>query len=130
LDEDCTRALGLVYFAIFPSLSFFFSSYDYLKRLLVDTDTRTVSSHKLLLAGALSATLASGLVTPADVVKTRLQNGTREYKSYTECVRHILSDGGYKAFFRGLTPRLLIIAPMFGIQFMIFENLLRIFFPS
>jgi solute carrier family 25 aspartate/glutamate transporter 12/13 len=108
----------------------FFSSYDYMKRNLADKQTHTVSPHNLLLAGAASAVLGSTLSTPADVIKTRLQNGEYNYKSYSECVRHIYSDGGYSAFFRGLFPRLLIIAPMFGIQFMIFENLQKLLYKK
>jgi solute carrier family 25 aspartate/glutamate transporter 12/13 len=108
----------------------FFSSYDLMKRRLADKKTHSVSPQSLLFAGAASAVLGSTLSTPADVIKTRLQNGEHNYKSYGECVRHIYSDGGYSAFFRGLFPRLLIIAPMFGIQFMIFENLQKLFFKK
>jgi len=112
-----------------PFSMIFFTTYDLFKRKLADQN-KDVSPHKLLGAGALSAAIGSAIVTPADVVKTRLQNGVYSYTSYSECVKHIFSQGGYSAFFRGLTSRILINAPMFGIQFMIFENLIKYFHPK
>jgi hypothetical protein len=74
--------------------------------------------------------LGAVISTPADVIKTKLQNGTHEFKSYSDCIRHIKAEAGIPAFFRGTLSRIFIIAPMFGIQFMIFENLKNYFFKS
>jgi len=108
----------------------FFVTYDWLKQFFADKNSKNISSMNLLLSGTVAATIGSVLSTPADVIKTKLQNGTYEFKSYADCIRHIKAEGGYSAFGRGMLSRIFIIAPMFGIQFMIFENLLKYFYKG
>merc|ERR1711933_591695 len=43
------------------------------------------------------------------------------YKGINDCFRTILREEGVGAFYRGLTPRLLSVVPMIGIQFGVYE---------
>ena len=61
-----------------------------------------------------------------DTVKTRLVTQMNypdlvAYKGINDCFRTVLKEEGIGAFYRGLTPRLLSVVPMIGIQFGIYE---------
>lgn len=63
----------------------------------------------LLAAGALAGIPASSLVTPADVVKTRLQVVAREgqtsYNGIFDAYRKIYREEGPRAFWKGVTGK-------------------------
>lgn len=58
-------------------------------------------------------------VTPCDVVKTRLQAlpGGHEprYNGIKDCILKIYHIEGPTSFFKGAVPRIMVIAPLFGI---------------
>ena len=65
------------------------------------------------------AMVGSAAVTPMDVVKTRLQvirsGGEAAYNGLLDCVRKTYVNEGIKAFYKGTVPRMIVIAPLFGI---------------
>jgi len=67
-------------------------------------------------AGALSGSLAAGIVTPCDVIKTRLQakGGAERYSGIADCATKIVQQEGVAALGKGLVPRMLVQAPLFG----------------
>ncbi|KAJ2718546.1 mitochondrial aspartate-glutamate transporter agc1 [Coemansia sp. Benny D115] len=68
--------------------------------------------------------IAAGSVTPADVVKTRLQSSqqpTPAYRGVADCASRILKAEGPAAFFKGTVPRCLTMAPLFGIALMMYD---------
>jgi len=108
-----------------PFNAIYFSSYAVIKSLLNATHGATgpIESWKLFVAGIGAGTLAAGLDTPADTIKTRLQNGKYGYKGIRDAYKSIVKNEGHSALFRGLLPRILIIAPLFSITFTVFEKL-------
>lgn len=69
--------------------------------------------------------IGSATVTPLDVVKTRLQvirtgHGEAAYNGFVDCVRKTYTNEGIKAFYKGAVPRMIVIAPMFGIAQMVY----------
>ena len=69
--------------------------------------------------------IGSATVTPLDVVKTRLQvirtgQGEAAYNGFVDCVRKTYTNEGIKAFYKGAVPRMIVIAPMFGIAQMVY----------
>lgn len=70
----------------------------------------------LFAAGAVAGSLAAGAVTPFDVIKTRLQvkGGAERYSGILDCARKIAREEGLPAFGKGLVPRMLVQAPLFG----------------
>ena len=62
-----------------------------------------------LLAGAAAGAVAATAVTPADVIKTRLQTSVDKGASATAIGRELLAEGGVPALFYGLWPRLMRI---------------------
>ncbi|XP_059149172.1 mitochondrial glutamate carrier 1-like [Physella acuta] len=72
------------------------------------------------ISGCAAGCFSSFLVTPFDVVKTRLQTlskgkGEVYYSGIIDCFRKVMVNEGPKAFFKGAFCRMLVIAPLFGI---------------
>jgi hypothetical protein len=61
-----------------------------------------------LVAGALAGAVAATAVTPADVIKTRVQTSGSK-SGFLAVGREVFAEGGIPALFRGLGPRLLRI---------------------
>jgi hypothetical protein len=65
--------------------------------------------------------LAAGLVTPMDVVKTRLQKQDSPYKSISECYKLMIKNEGYGSLFKGAVPRMAIVSPLYAITLLVYE---------
>eukprot|EP01087_Luapelamoeba_hula_P022554 TRINITY_DN8115_c0_g1_i1.p1 TRINITY_DN8115_c0_g1~~TRINITY_DN8115_c0_g1_i1.p1 ORF type:complete len:812 (-),score=140.28 TRINITY_DN8115_c0_g1_i1:58-2493(-) len=111
-----------------PFNAIYFSSYAYFKQVLKNSDG-SLSGYSLFAAGMGAGVLGAALDTPADCIKTRLQNGQGDYKGVRDAATKMWRDEGYSAFMKGLAPRVLIIAPLFSITFMVFETLQRTLLP-
>lgn len=79
--------------------------------------------------------LASGttvcIMIPMDTIKTRLVTQGRHpdlipYKGITDAAVRIMKEEGIGAFYRGLTPRLVSVVPMIGIQFGVYEFMKKV----
>lgn len=70
-----------------------------------------------LVSGCSVGALCAGAVTPADVVKTRLQaeGGFARYGTTANAFRTIVRTEGWTSLFRGAIPRMLVLAPTFGL---------------
>jgi solute carrier family 25 aspartate/glutamate transporter 12/13 len=108
----------------------YFSCYSFLKIQWADEKTHKAALPVVFVAGTISGVLWSGLVTPADVVKTRLQvkrlveAGSAPLPTrILPMALHILRTDGPLAFFRGVGPRVLSVPPLFGISLTVFELL-------
>ncbi|OMJ27109.1 Mitochondrial substrate carrier family protein X [Smittium culicis] len=86
----------------------------------------------VFLGSLVSGVVAAVAVTPADVIKTRLQAGRNNTTSHKETIytvgKSILKADGIKGLFKGAVPRALTTAPLFGIALMIYDLQQR-FFP-
>ncbi|KAJ2161521.1 mitochondrial aspartate-glutamate transporter agc1 [Coemansia sp. RSA 552] len=82
------------------------------------------STLSVLAGSTVAGIIAAALVTPADVVKTRLQSSSQPktpYRGLVDCATRILKSEGPKAFFKGTVPRCLTTAPLFGIALMMYD---------
>jgi solute carrier family 25 aspartate/glutamate transporter 12/13 len=75
----------------------------------------------LFCAGALAGSSAAGVVTPCDVVKTRLQVAGSTYTGVGDAFSRILKEEGPAALFKGVAPRMIVQAPLFGITLTAFD---------
>ncbi|EDV49444.2 uncharacterized protein Dere_GG18553 [Drosophila erecta] len=74
-----------------------------------------------LIAGLLSGMTSAFLVTPFDVIKTRLQaDSEKKFKGVMDCVNRTFTEGGVTAFFKGGLCRVMVLAPLFGIAQMFY----------
>jgi solute carrier family 25 aspartate/glutamate transporter 12/13 len=105
-----------------PFSVLFFPGYANLKAALADAKGENTMAHNLI-AGIAAGALASGAVTPSDVIKTRLQiqGGKEKYKNMGTAFRMIVKDEGLGALYKGAIPRMIVVGPLFGITLLAFE---------
>ncbi len=93
---------------------------------------RTGTTLENTVLGACAAAGACCVMIPIDTIKTRMVmdglDGTeRVYKGMVDCCKKIVSDEGWQSLYKALTPRLLAVMPMIGIQFGVYETIKRLF---
>jgi len=108
-----------------PFSAVYFTLFGNLKRVAADENGH-LGIGKLFVCGTIAGTISAGTVTPADVVKTRLQTqkpGSAQYSGIVDCFTRIYKEEGMRALFKGTIPRILIISPLFGITLATYEVL-------
>uniref|UniRef100_A0A8C7PC77 Solute carrier family 25 member 12 n=1 Tax=Oncorhynchus mykiss TaxID=8022 RepID=A0A8C7PC77_ONCMY len=105
-----------------PFSAIFFPVYAHTKAQFADEQGR-LGAFQLLAAGAIGGIPAASLVTPADVIKTRLQVAARAgqttYTGVTDCFRKIMHEEGFRALWKGaggvcgLSPLLSLVSQSF-----------------
>ncbi|XP_076169184.1 calcium-binding mitochondrial carrier protein Aralar1 isoform X2 [Ptiloglossa arizonensis] len=112
-----------------PFSAIYFPMYAHTKARLADEGGYNTPL-SLLVSGALAGVPAAALVTPADVIKTRLQVVAREgqttYNGLMDCARKIYREEGARAFWKGAT--VFRSSPQFGVTLFTYELLQRLFF--
>lgn len=104
-------------------------------QLAVYSEAKSVLQEKTPLTGiplqfcssVVSAFAAVTLSCPADVVKTRLQNGGSQYSGVADCVKTLIRTEGTLALWKGFGPSVTKIAPFSVICFVILDNLTQFF---
>lgn len=113
-----------------PFSAIYFPAYAHAKLATADADGH--NSPAALFGSAMVAGVpAAALVTPADVIKTRLQvtarAGQTTYSGVVDCFRKIIAEEGGKALWKGATARVFRSSPQFGVTLLTYEMLQRIF---
>jgi len=111
-----------------PFSAIYFPAYAHLKVAFQD-DTGYNTPVSLLTAGAIAGMPAASLVTPADVIKTRLQvvarAGQTTYTGVIDAARKIYAEEGFIAFWKGSVARMCRSSPQFGVTLASYEVLQR-----
>ena len=114
-----------------PFSAIYFPAYAHLKLNFAD-ETGYNSPWSLLIAGAIAGMPAASLVTPADVIKTRLQvvarSGQTKYDGVIDACRKIYAEEGFSAFWKGSIARMCRSSPQFGVTLVTYEWLQRTFY--
>ena len=111
-----------------PFSAIYFPSYAAVKKMMVDEEKgEKLQPHHLLIAGAIAGMPAASLVTPFDVIKTRLQAKTREgevkYRGIRDAATRIAREEGLRALYTGALMRVIRSSPQFGVTLMAYEYL-------
>ncbi|GAB6032358.1 Calcium-binding mitochondrial carrier protein Aralar1 [Chamberlinius hualienensis] len=114
-----------------PFSAIYFPVYAHCKSALADENGYN-SPLSLLTAAAIAGVPAASLVTPADVIKTRLQvqarAGQSTYNGVIDASRKIWREEGGRAFWKGATARVFRSSPQFGVTLATYEVLQRLFY--
>jgi len=114
-----------------PFSAIYFPAYAHLKPRFADENGYN-HPLSLLVAGAIAGMPAASLVTPADVIKTRLQVVAREgqttYSGLMDAARKIYAEEGFAAFWKGAIARMCRSSPQFGVTLVTYELLQRVFY--
>lgn len=130
------RGLGVSLTVCVPSLAISFSVYGTIKQwllesqmfngVLVDSISRTLNGYGTSLAGAMAGVTSSVLMFPVDVLRKRMQvRSQRSRRGVIRLLHHVVRTEGMRALYRGIFPEVLKVAPMVGIQFMVYEFVLK-----
>ncbi|KAJ8012777.1 hypothetical protein DPEC_G00046400 [Dallia pectoralis] len=114
-----------------PFSAIYFPVYAHTKAEFADAQGR-IGPLQLLTAGAIAGIPAASLVTPADVIKTRLQVAARAgqttYTGVIDCFRKIVAEEGFRALWKGAGARVCRSSPQFGVTLVTYELLQRWFY--
>ncbi|KAL2918808.1 mitochondrial aspartate-glutamate transporter agc1 [Polyrhizophydium stewartii] len=123
------RGVGACLLRDIPFSGIYFPVYAHLKKDLFHEgkNGKKLSVVELLTAGALAGMPAAYLVTPADVIKTRLQVAARKgestYSGIIDAAVKIRREEGFRAFFKGGLARVFRSSPQFGVTLAAYEFL-------
>ncbi|XP_028409195.1 mitochondrial glutamate carrier 1-like isoform X2 [Dendronephthya gigantea] len=114
------RGLGATLLRDIPFSCLHFTIYSHLNFLGYGPNGEKSSTLHSCASGLASALISALAVTPCDVIKTRLQvlpSGYSEprYLGIRDCATQIYKHEGLGSFFKGAVPRIMVIAPLFGI---------------
>lgn len=109
-----------------------FTVYQYLKEVLAEfqPDLKVLPWYQHLLAGFVSGACGPLFNAPIDTIKTRIQKNRSTEKGWTRFVnvtKAIATNEGYLAFYKGLTPRVLRVAPGQAITFMVISRFIILY---
>jgi solute carrier family 25 (mitochondrial S-adenosylmethionine transporter), member 26 len=113
-----------------PSAALRFCLYEEFKRHVVLTTTCDKDNHapafswRLFVAGAAAGALASGIMTPIDVIKTKIATGTCPV-DLPSCVQTVVTQHGVSALWSGAGSRMLSSAAFSAIGFGTYEGVRR-----
>lgn len=114
-----------------PFSAIYFPAYAHIKPKFADENGYN-SPLSLLVSGAIAGMPAASLVTPADVIKTRLQVSARAgqttYNGVMDATRKIYAEEGFRAFWKGAVARMCRSSPQFGVTLVTYELLQRMFY--
>ena len=82
----------------------------------------------LAASGTLAGATSTVATTPLDVVKTRIQNRPFDSpESGASIIKNLIKNEGAGAFFKGLTPKLIVVGPKLVFSFTIAQSLISYF---
>lgn len=114
LYQNLFRGCGVIAVGCIPAHVMYFSVYEAMKK------TNSVG-----LAGAMATLCHDVILTPADVIKQRLQLGT--YKSPLKCIYHVIRNEGFRSLYRSLSVTLFMNVPYHALLVTVNEGLIRMF---
>jgi solute carrier family 25 aspartate/glutamate transporter 12/13 len=114
-----------------PFSAIYFPVYAHAK--LTTADENGLNHPGSLFASAFIAGVpAAALVTPADVIKTRLQVAARAgqttYNGVIDCFRKVMAEEGPYALWKGTAARVCRSSPQFAVTLLSYELLQRVFY--
>ncbi|KAI7881852.1 mitochondrial carrier [Lichtheimia hyalospora FSU 10163] len=104
-----------------------FTAYQELKHLGKKIQkVEELPSYQTLVIGGISGAMGPLSNAPIDTIKTRIQKSTKLTGSGWERVKFVSSEiynkEGFRAFYKGLTPRVLRVAPGQAVTFVVYEK--------
>ncbi|KAG1144324.1 hypothetical protein G6F37_003001 [Rhizopus arrhizus] len=103
-----------------------FTAYQEMKKIAQRLqDVNELPSYQHLVLGGVSGAMGPLSNAPIDTIKTRIQKSTAPgsgYERFKTVTSEIMKKEGFFAFYKGLTPRLLRVAPGQAVTFMVYEK--------
>jgi solute carrier family 25 iron transporter 28/37 len=104
-----------------PAHAMYFSSYEYLKEKFSSAGNKNYNHYGHAAAGCVSTLLHDAVMTPADVVKQRMQMCNSPYKQALTATKDIYRREGMRAFYRAYPVQLTMNVPFHSTHFTVYE---------
>jgi solute carrier family 25 S-adenosylmethionine transporter 26 len=111
-----------------PSYALTWTFFQQLKETRDRLTGRPATDLENTIMGCIASGTTVCIMIPLDTIKTRLVTqsahvaaGGVAYKGIVDCALRVAREEGVRALYRGLTPRLISVVPMIGIQFGVYE---------
>ncbi|CAL8124586.1 unnamed protein product [Orchesella dallaii] len=115
------RGLSAMMIGTGPAHALYFGSYEYVKQGMVGQVPASYNHFIYGFAGCLATVFHDGVMTPADLVKQRMQMYASPYKSCWDCMRKTYVAEGAAAFYRSYTTQLSMNIPFQSLHFVVYE---------
>ncbi|XP_070572163.1 solute carrier family 25 member 45-like isoform X2 [Ptychodera flava] len=128
--RGCFRGLLSTAIRDTPTLGVYFVTYETLCRKLTLEGQAQPSVWALFLSGGTAGILAGVVMTPMDVVKSKLQAdgvNSQRYRSVLHCITDTFRTGGARAFLTGISLNSLGAFPAYAVMLTIYSLTLRVF---
>ena len=112
-----------------------FTAYQEFKKLALDYQpahaaTGELPSYQTMFIGLISGAMGPFSNAPIDTIKTRIQKAAKEpgetaLSRFTKVAGDMFRNEGLSAFYKGITPRVLRVAPGQAIVFTVYERVKR-----
>lgn len=113
------RGIGAMGLGAGPAHAVYFSVYEVGKKYFSGCNMNISAAHAV---SGVCATVASDAVfTPMDMVKQRLQLSNSPYRGVMDCVRRVMKDEGFRAFYASYRTTVLMNAPFTAVHFATYE---------
>lgn len=104
-----------------PATVIYFTCYDQLCAALRDR-MGDHAQEAPLLAGATARVGTTTVISPLELIRTKLQSQKQSYRELTDCIRTAVEAEGWLSLWRGLGPTLLRDVPFSAIYWYSYEN--------
>ncbi|XP_076929186.1 uncharacterized protein LOC143593439 [Bidens hawaiensis] len=114
------RGIGAMGLGAGPAHAVYFSMYEMCKETFTRGNPNNPTAHAA--AGVVATVASDAVFTPMDMVKQRLQLGSGSpYKGVFDCVRMVLREEGFRAFYASYKTTILMNAPFTAVHFATYE---------
>lgn len=113
------RGIGAMGLGAGPAHALYFSVYETSKKFLSGGNPNNSAAHAV--SGVIATVGSDAVFTPMDMVKQRLQLGNSTYKGVWDCVKRVLREEGFGAFYASYRTTVLMNAPFTAVHFATYE---------
>jgi len=104
-----------------PATMVYFTVYDRLKYAMGYRELDPTTKYTPVLAGSLARVLAGTLISPLELIRTKMQSEQLNYHQLGTAIKHTVEQGGFLMMMRGLGPTLLRDVPFSAIYWFGYE---------
>ncbi|KAK1426869.1 hypothetical protein QVD17_15549 [Tagetes erecta] len=120
------RGIGAMGLGAGPAHAVYFSVYETCKEKFTRGNPNSNNFIAHAAAGVFATVSSDAVFTPMDMVKQRLQLGSGSpYKGVVDCVRVVLKEEGFRAFYASYRTTVLMNAPYTAVHFATYEAVKR-----
>lgn len=113
------RGIGAMGLGAGPAHAVYFSIYESCKKRFSGGNPNNSAAHAI--SGVFATVASDAVFTPMDTVKQRLQLSESPYKGVLDCVKRVLKEEGFKAFYASYKTTVLMNAPYTAVHFATYE---------